>query len=371
MKFKMCCLAALVVLSVQQAGAITWSLGPDFIGADGHQNISTNGTLVEAFNFGGPDLIVDTGSEMITFVENQTIWPNGAFSTANGSLVASTDSNWVDIVHRADWSPADPFTFTIENLTVGDDYQVEFFVYDNRNADIGTRTFTFADVAGNLSPESTNGAGLSVIGTFTAVAETEEIFASQSATDPTANAYVLRNVTDGGGGGGTLACDADGDGDCILDDIDAMYGMSGSPGAFDFDGSGAIDPGDIDDWLAAASTTDNSANPNGNTFAVGDANLDGAVNSLDLGPLLNNFGADGGSPGAGVGWGGGDLNMDGVVNSVDLGALLNNFNFPNAASNVSAVPEPHGLTLLFSCLLAAVAAGRRLMAKNGHIGLRE
>ena len=84
--------------------------------------------------------------------------------------------------------------------------------------------------------------------------------------------------------------------------------------------------------------------------AAGDINLDGAVNSLDLGIMLHNYS----QPVSG--FGNGDLNGDGSVNSLDLGILLHNYSItygtvtPNAgiASQVggSAVPEPTSLSLL-------------------------
>ena len=130
----------------------------------------------------------------------------------------------------------------------------------------------------------------------------------------------VMNVTPGGG----LACDLDADGDCDHADIDLLY--VGSP-----------TPADISTWLADASAPSNpyKADP-ADTYVVGDANLDGDVDSADLGLLLNNF-----SSTAGVGWGGGDLNADSNVNSSDLGLLLNNFSF--SSSSAAAVPEPTGI----------------------------
>ncbi|HEX4056437.1 MAG TPA: hypothetical protein VHX86_19420, partial [Tepidisphaeraceae bacterium] len=51
----------------------------------------------------------------------------------------------------------------------------------------------------------------------------------------------------------------------------------------------------------------------------GDANLDGAVNSIDFGDMAANFGK------SGKVWDQGDFNYDGVVNSVDFGLLAGNF----------------------------------------------
>ena len=80
---------------------------------------------------------------------------------------------------------------------------------------------------------------------------------------------------------------------------------------------------------------------------VGDLNVDGTVNSGDLGLLLNNFNHAGGAV-----YTQGDINNDGDVNSGDLGLLLNNFNQSSPAA-VSTVPEPVGVFGL--CLWTGLA----------------
>lgn len=122
-----------------------------------------------------------------------------------------------------------------------------------------------------------------------------------------------------------LACDIDADGDCDAADIDLLYAMSPNAEA-------------ISTWLAEASDPSNPYKAAADdTYVVGDANLDGDVNSTDLGLLLNNFDSM-----SDAGWGGGDLNADGSVTSTDLGLLLNNF---NSAGVAVAVPEPSGLAV--------------------------
>ena len=119
---------------------------------------------------------------------------------------------------------------------------------------------------------------------------------------------------------------------------------------FDYSGDGLIGPEDISGWLSDASQASNTANPNGATYIIGDADLDGNVVSIDLGLLLNNFNAS-----SDVGWNQGDFDGDGIVNSIDLGLLLNGFGFSSAAS-VNVVPEPNfgGLSLLMLGFFALV-----------------
>lgn len=141
-----------------------------------------------------------------------------------------------------------------------------------------------------------------------------------------------------------IICDSDGDGDCDINDLDAMYAAFGSDGQFDYDNSGTVDAGDIQGWLTAASDPSNMAklHPD-DQFVIGDVNLDGSVNSQDLGLLLNNFG-----DASSLGWVGGNLNGDTLVNSADLGLLLNNFGYESLAT---AVPEPGSMSLFLLGLL--------------------
>lgn len=154
----------------------------------------------------------------------------------------------------------------------------------------------------------------------------------------------------------SLNCDSAGAVECDLADIDALYAMFGSTVAagsgFDYSGDGVVGPEDIAGWLADASQTANTANPTGATYVLGDADLDGNVNSIDLGLLLNNFNAM-----SGVGWNQGDLNGDGNVNSVDLGQLLNNFGFTSLLA-ANAVPEPGNCGLIGIVLLGLLARRR-------------
>lgn len=153
----------------------------------------------------------------------------------------------------------------------------------------------------------------------------------------------------------SLVCDADGDGDCQNDDIVAMYGQAGTAGSLDLDGSGVVDGADVDDWLVAASDPSNLGKiSSSHVYKIGDVDLDGDVDSTDLGALLNNF-----SSTAGVGYAGGDLDMDMNVNSSDLGLLLNEFG--HSSVSAAAVPEPGSLPIMFVALATLLLVRR----KNG------
>lgn len=110
-------------------------------------------------------------------------------------------------------------------------------------------------------------------------------------------------------------CDFVGNGNgCDLADLDALYaGTNGAPSP--------LTDAAIDAWLAQATAIENPAkiDPD-HTYVLGDTDLDGDVDSTDLGVLLNVF-----DDSSGLNWRSGNLNSDSVVNSTDLGRLLNNF----------------------------------------------
>lgn len=156
-----------------------------------------------------------------------------------------------------------------------------------------------------------------------------------------------------------LTCDFDGDGQCDLVDIDMLYAnWEAVGGEFDLDGSGAVDAGEIGIWLDVASLETNPFNVNAATFMIGDLDLDGDIDSTDLGILLNNFGDMNGRN-----YGDGNLNDDMNVDSTDLGLQLNGFGFTSAAS-VAAVPEPETPLLTVVAILSVLAMFPRSFRKK-------
>ena len=144
--------------------------------------------------------------------------------------------------------------------------------------------------------------------------------------------------------------------DCT--DINALsLAISGASGDLNFDmnGDGQLTIADITDtnagWLAVAGL-ENSDVTGGAAHFLGDLDLDGNVNSIDLGLLLNNFSDDTGLP-----YCSGNLNADMLVNSIDLGQLLNNFGMTQSLS--AAVPEPSAAMLLMMGALLLIRRRRR------------
>lgn len=119
-----------------------------------------------------------------------------------------------------------------------------------------------------------------------------------------------------------LPCDLTGAVGCDIADLDQLF-TTGDPAL------------QIPQWLVDASSPNNPLKlSSSHTYVYGDVNLDGQVDSTDLGLLLNAFGE------TNTGWGDGNLNADATVDSTDLGLVLNNFGHSSVtAATVAYVAE--------------------------------
>ena len=113
--------------------------------------------------------------------------------------------------------------------------------------------------------------------------------------------------------------DFDGDGEFGCHDVDAIVAaiMSGSEASeFDLTSDGLVEIQDLEAWLSHAG----SANlPSGESYLLGDANLNGRVDAADLNIANLNWRQ------SATGWCQGDFNADGVVNAKDLNAIALNW----------------------------------------------
>ncbi len=140
--------------------------------------------------------------------------------------------------------------------------------------------------------------------------------------------------------------DFDADGDLDVDDIDSLVSIiAGSANAplYDLTGDGVVDGEDLMSWLQAAGAVNQ---PSGDSYLVGDSNLDGFVDGQDfIAWNSHKFSAW-------AAWSGGDFNGDGFVDGLDFVAWnLNKFQSSADVSDASAVPEPYALLLFLSSLL--------------------
>lgn len=141
--------------------------------------------------------------------------------------------------------------------------------------------------------------------------------------------------------------DNDGDYDCAdINSLVSEIAAGSSNTAFDLTADGILDLDDRDAWLAEAGADANSGTSNGNPFLLGDANLDGFVDTTDFNVWNENkFTMN-------PAWCSGDFNADGFIDTGDFN-IWNENKF--TSSDVSAVPEPSGAALLLLGLLSLSA----------------
>ena len=147
--------------------------------------------------------------------------------------------------------------------------------------------------------------------------------------------------------------DFDGDGDMDGDDVDALVGVivaGTNEATFDLSADGVVNNADLSQWLRDAASNNGFNAP----YLLGDANLDGTVDTRDLNNLALSWRQDVAL------WSAGDFNASGAVNAADLNDLALHWRetIPSAAS---AVPEPTAATLvIFAAATLPCLRRRRL-----------
>jgi hypothetical protein len=191
---------------------ITW--GPP-TNISGDSDVSTDGTLVAAFNMNGPAVTVNGvpfASWMFTTVTTSTTNGNFTFTEtshilavsglgAGNSPFSSLSANYQTLLSTAlSTDENNTLTLTMSGLTIGQHYQFEFFLNGSNSA--GTDNFRTVATATNSvtlddnTTDAIGGTGQFVIGTFTASTSQEMIaFNGVDITQaPTVNAFELRAV---------------------------------------------------------------------------------------------------------------------------------------------------------------------------------
>ena len=172
--------------------------------------------------------------------------------------------------------------------------------------------------------------------------------ASPLATDPDGTLIPANQGIGLVGGGGGADCDFDGNGTCDIVDLDQLMDALGSNNAdFDLDNSGTVDAIDRNQWLSEAGIKEKGA-----AYVVGDADLDGDVDTSDLNSV-------------GVNWqrtdvatyANGDFDGDMDVDSTDLNFV--GVNWQHGVPARAAVPEPTGAMLSLVGLLGLLSLRRR------------
>lgn len=194
---------AMLTATAQADALIDW-LSPVGISSAADGVVNTNGTLIEARNLGGA---VDRTVNTVLF-QGET-GRHGMGNNTDSSLYVDSGGSAalkrvMDSMSFSNTGTGGPLTFTLSGLTAGDDYLVQYFVSDDRNAASQNRGVTFE--AGNTSNVIRLGSSQAVIGTFTADDTTQDIsirgWSSHLATGPSdtqsafaLNAFQVRDIT--------------------------------------------------------------------------------------------------------------------------------------------------------------------------------
>ena len=182
-------IGALLFAGQAAAASITWS-GSTLVG-DGTADISLTGSLVEAHNAGYNPPAMTAGGVLFDNVE---INPLGfQFSGAN-PLNITGDASFDGLLDTASYWYG-TVALTIDGLTDGNSYLVQFFVTDSRVYG-QPRTVTVSDGTNSLTSGFID-AGFAFTGMFTASGSTQDVLFSGLASEnvPYLNAWQLRDVT--------------------------------------------------------------------------------------------------------------------------------------------------------------------------------
>lgn len=184
----------------------------------GASDIITDGTLLEAINFaGGMDpTVYNTTLNTVPFagaVSSRTdnVWenPSTAYFSANSVQVVPPTVDIYDaniglpeldvLLSQFLWTNGAPTEVTISNLTVGNSYKIQLFAADTRASQGGSFIVLEEKFGSPDSTPFTESNGLSIVGEFTAVAESFSFLFSKVTSDLSKqginlNAYQLRQT---------------------------------------------------------------------------------------------------------------------------------------------------------------------------------
>jgi len=174
-------------------------------------DVATNGTFLYAYNNSGSSATVNNVT--FTGVNSATVWGTnvtlgGWDATSTSSYNGGTSTPWNSLpsgyktalqggVYNNSGNTA---SVTLNNLTIGHQYQVQVWVNDSRSGSTTNRTETLPGVSGStvtLAYNSTyagGGVGQYTLGTFTATA-TNQIFTMDGNSSTQLNALQVRDVT--------------------------------------------------------------------------------------------------------------------------------------------------------------------------------
>ncbi len=184
-------LTGLLCVGESSAAVIGWS--GSALRTNGISTIETSGTLVQAINYGGPEL--SAGGITFEAGAGQNAL-SGTYKPYIDEASFTGDSDFDAILNTGTWEQypsGGASTITITNLTAGSTYLVQLFAVDTRDAYSGVddRSIT---VDGAITSGEMND-GFVFTGTFLADASSQDIAMTGSHNNwGLANAYQLRSI---------------------------------------------------------------------------------------------------------------------------------------------------------------------------------
>ncbi|MEI8290848.1 MAG: MBG domain-containing protein [Verrucomicrobiota bacterium] len=186
---------------------ITWNTPVTISGA---ADISTNGTGLYAYNNSSSAATVNNVT--FTGVNSFTAWGTGVTlggwnGTSTSAFTGGASTPWNNLpagyktlLQGGAYNDGAGASVTLNNLTIGHQYQIQVWVNDSRSGGTTNRTETLPGVSGStvtLAYNSTyagGGVGQYTIGTFTATA-TNQVFTMDGNSSTQLNALQVRDVT--------------------------------------------------------------------------------------------------------------------------------------------------------------------------------
>jgi hypothetical protein len=186
-----------------RAAVVTWGAATN-INGDG--DVSTTGTLIRAFRFVEDGVVTGATVNGVNFEAFQITGLSntvGDFNLSAGSFFpvadtssvsapyASLSADYQTLLSRAAASGT-PMFLTMSNLTVGQAYQVQFWVSDS-NPPVPPLIVIDQKVLDANSTDAAGGLGQFLVGTFTADSTSQQ-FVAFGQPDALLNAFQLRSV---------------------------------------------------------------------------------------------------------------------------------------------------------------------------------
>ena len=187
---------SLACLGSSHAAVINWGAAQNITG---DSDVANNGTFNRAYVFGNVTWTVN-GVTFGAFTGNASgdtmSFPNqDAGFGADGTPYRDLSTAYQNLLYYGAWAyPSNTATITLNNLTIGYNYQVQIFVNDSRTNGYGrsmalTGSSTVLDYN---TTEAVGGIGQFAIGTFTADSTSQELGFSSSTETPQLNGLSLR-----------------------------------------------------------------------------------------------------------------------------------------------------------------------------------